>query len=224
MQVSSLTSAFSTTLIASTGHTDSQAAQPVHVALSTFTAIIVYLVAPLKRVFLFIFYRLYPKKYSFRKYRVYVFWESHTFQSHSLPSIFLFWFILLHLFIRSLIIQSKIKINKTKFKCKDDEKIKEGEAYFFNLEPVWKSDRSKERNEHTNQYQQKHLDEISFLPHVWESITTFLLKGISAFTNYFLEVLSSTITFRAMTIPQSSQQLSFVHPEQVHSQYRWVHR
>jgi hypothetical protein len=41
MQVSSLTSAFSVTLIASTGHADAQAAQPVHVALSTFTAIIV---------------------------------------------------------------------------------------------------------------------------------------------------------------------------------------
>jgi hypothetical protein len=41
MQVSSLTSAFSVTLIASTGHADAQAAQPVHVALSTFTAIMV---------------------------------------------------------------------------------------------------------------------------------------------------------------------------------------
>lgn len=41
MQMSSLTSAFSVTLIASTGHADAQAAQPVHVALSTFTAIMV---------------------------------------------------------------------------------------------------------------------------------------------------------------------------------------
>jgi hypothetical protein len=41
MQVSSLTSAFSVTLIASTGHADAQAAQPVHVALSTFTTIMV---------------------------------------------------------------------------------------------------------------------------------------------------------------------------------------
>jgi hypothetical protein len=41
IQVSSLTSAFSVTFIASTGHADAQAAQPVHVALSTFTAIMV---------------------------------------------------------------------------------------------------------------------------------------------------------------------------------------
>jgi len=33
-------------LIASTGHAEAQAAQPVHVALSTFTAIMVYLVSP----------------------------------------------------------------------------------------------------------------------------------------------------------------------------------
>lgn len=39
--MSALTSAFSETLIASIGHADAHVAQPVHVGLSTFTAIMV---------------------------------------------------------------------------------------------------------------------------------------------------------------------------------------
>ena len=65
MQMSSLTSALSFTFIASTGQADSQAAQPVQIALSTFTAIMSYLVAPLILVFLFIFYyRALGRKYA----------------------------------------------------------------------------------------------------------------------------------------------------------------
>jgi len=154
----------------------------------------------------------------------YMNFENPYFSIRFPPSIFLFWFILFHLLIRSFSTQSKIKIYEPKFKSKNDKKIQKSDKNCFRYKSIGKRYWSKERNEHTNQYQQKHLDEISFLPHEWESITTFLLKGISAFTNNFLEVLSSTIMFRTMAIPQSSQQLSFFLLKQVHSQYRWVHR
>jgi len=140
MQMSSLTSAFSLTLIASTGHADAQAAQPVHVALSTFTAIMVL-----------------PRCTPDTGFPIYLFPlgnNPNKRRSGAIIPYVLFWFILFHLLVRSSPTQREKQVHEPKLKSKKDKEIKERDNNRPRHKPVRKSNRSKKRDEHPNQNQQ----------------------------------------------------------------------
>lgn len=151
MQVSSLTSAFSVTLIASTGHADAQAAQPVQVALSTFTTIMVLPRWTLILVFLFIFS---PWKLSWKKG-----------EYPPVPSSLLFWFILFQFFVRPSPTKCKIQIHDPKLKTKKNKEIQERDRNLPGHKPIRQRDWSEERDEHPNQNQQQDLYDICIFPH-----------------------------------------------------------
>jgi hypothetical protein len=151
MQVFSSTSAFSLTLIASTGHADAQAAQPVHVALSTFTAITV---LP----------RCTPDT-GFPIYLLPLEKKRNTSKIITIIPCILFWFILLHLLFRSSSAKSKIQVHEHKFKDKNDKEIQKRDHNRSWYKPVRKGNRPKEWDEHPNQNQQQDLHDISIFPH-----------------------------------------------------------
>lgn len=135
MQVSSLTSAFSVTiLIASTGHADTQAAQPVHVALSTFTTIMVL-----------------PRCTPDASFPIYLLPLGNDPEKSKIAAIIclnLFWFVLFYFLVRSFPTQREKQVHDTQLKSKNNKEIHKRDHNRSWDKPVRKGNGSKERDEH----------------------------------------------------------------------------
>ena len=76
-----------------------------------------------------------------------------------------FWFVLPHLLVRSSSTKREIQVHDTKLKTKNHKKIQKRDSNLTRNKTIRQRYRPKERDEHPDQYQQQHLQNIAVLPH-----------------------------------------------------------